>query len=103
MVHPRLRHARRPVGEEVFLAQAEDADALRRLALCPSQTVWCCEPREISFFHVLFCVASASGVDQLTEPSDARFTAGIDALCPRTGRDVADAPQDTGTDGAAHS
>lgn len=31
-------------------------------------------------FHVLFCVASAGGVDQLTKPRDARFTAGAGAV-----------------------
>jgi monoamine oxidase len=40
-------------AEDFFRAQTADEDALQRLALA-IQGVWCAEPHEISFFHVLF-------------------------------------------------
>ncbi|MCR3753962.1 monoamine oxidase [Lentzea californiensis] len=70
-------------AEEFFQSQTEDEDALRRLALVV-QSVWCCEPREVSFFHVLFYVASAGGCGQLAGTSgsarDSRLSGGADAL-----------------------
>ncbi|RDI32152.1 monoamine oxidase [Lentzea flaviverrucosa] len=70
-------------AEEFFGSQTDDEDALRRLALVV-QGVWCCEPREISLFHVLFSVASAGGCEQLAGTSgsarDSRFSDGADAL-----------------------
>ncbi|SFR04134.1 monoamine oxidase [Lentzea waywayandensis] len=70
-------------AEEFFASQTSDEDAVRRLALTV-QGVWCCEPREISFFHVLFYVASAGGYGQLTETAgcaqESRFSDGADAL-----------------------
>ncbi|MGW6441687.1 flavin monoamine oxidase family protein [Lentzea sp. NPDC055074] len=69
-------------AEEFFLAQTGDEDAQRRLAFFV-QGVWCCEPREISFFHVLFTLASAGGYAPLVEISggarDSRFADGGDA------------------------
>ncbi|WP_218159961.1 flavin monoamine oxidase family protein [Lentzea albida] len=69
-------------AEEFFAAQTHDEDAQRRLALAV-QAVWCCEPREISFFHVLFCLASAGGFERLTEngfAQESRFSGGGDAV-----------------------
>jgi monoamine oxidase len=69
-------------AEEFFVAQTHDEDAQRRLALVV-QAVWCCEPREISFFHVLFCLASAGGFEKLTEngfAQESRFAGGGDAV-----------------------
>ncbi|WP_439657454.1 flavin monoamine oxidase family protein [Lentzea sp. HUAS TT2] len=70
-------------AEEFFLSQTHDEDAQRRLALAV-QGVWCCEPREISFFHVLFYIASAGGFEQLMETTgcaqDSRFSGGADAV-----------------------
>ncbi|MET9230008.1 FAD-dependent oxidoreductase [Lentzea sp. NPDC003310] len=67
-------------AEDFFLAQTEDEDARRRLALTV-RSVWCCEPRELSFFHVLFHIASAGGLAQLTDVAQgSRFTDGADAL-----------------------
>jgi hypothetical protein len=43
-----------------FCANTDDEDALRRLALT-IQGVWCAEPGEISFLHVLFYIAAAGG------------------------------------------
>ncbi len=70
-------------AEDFFRAQTHDEDALRRLALAV-QSVWCAEPREISFFHVLFYLASGGGYEQLMETrgcaQDARFSDGADAV-----------------------
>ncbi|MFJ6728713.1 flavin monoamine oxidase family protein [Streptomyces sp. NPDC091281] len=70
-------------AEDFFREQTDDADALRRLALAV-QGVWCAEPREISFFHVLFYLASGGGYEQLMETrgcaQDARFSDGADAV-----------------------
>ncbi|GGM75164.1 monooxygenase [Lentzea pudingi] len=67
-------------AEEFFLAQTGDEDAHRRLALMV-QGVWCCEPREVSFFHVLFSLASAGGYAPLVETSgNSRFADGADAV-----------------------
>ncbi|MFD1049106.1 flavin monoamine oxidase family protein, partial [Kibdelosporangium lantanae] len=64
-----------------FRANTDDEDALRRLALT-IQGVWCAEPYEISFFHVLFYIASAGGYRQLMDTADcaqdSRFTTGAD-------------------------
>ncbi|MEW1644069.1 FAD-dependent oxidoreductase [Streptomyces sp. NPDC091219] len=70
-------------AEDFFRAQTDDEDALDRLALAV-QGVWCAEPREISFFHVLFYLASGGGYEQLMETrdcaQDARFADGADAV-----------------------
>lgn len=70
-------------AEEFFREQTEDEDALERLALA-IQGVWCAEPREISFFHVLFYLASGGGYEQLMETGgcaqDSRFSDGADAV-----------------------
>lgn len=67
-------------AEEFFLAQTGDEDAHRRLALVV-QGVWCCEPREVSLFHVLFSIASAGGYAPLVETSgNSRFADGADAV-----------------------
>ncbi|WP_394619775.1 flavin monoamine oxidase family protein [Lentzea sp. JNUCC 0626] len=80
---PRFEEFDTQSAEDFFLRQTHDNDAQRRLALAV-QGVWCCEPREISFFHVLFYLASAGGFEQLMETSgcaqDSRFTDGADAL-----------------------
>lgn len=64
-----------------FRSQTADEDALRRLALAV-QGVWCAEPQEISFFHVLFYVAAAGSFRELMETAgcaqDSRFTTGAD-------------------------
>ena len=66
-------------AEAFFRTQTGDADALVRLALAV-QGVWCAEPREISFFHVLFYIRAAGGYEQLMETRDCaqdrRFTEG---------------------------
>ncbi|GHH27622.1 monooxygenase [Lentzea cavernae] len=70
-------------AEDFFLAQTHDEDAHRRLALAV-QSLWCCEPREISFFHVLFCLASAGGFEKVAETvgfaQGSRLTGGGDAV-----------------------
>ncbi|MFD9740850.1 flavin monoamine oxidase family protein [Umezawaea sp. NPDC059074] len=70
-------------AQDFFRATTRDQDAIRRLALAV-QGVWCAEPREISFFHVLFYVASAGGYEQLMETGgcaqDSRFAGGADAV-----------------------
>ena len=70
-------------AEDFFRAETDDQDALRRLALAV-QGLWCAEPREISFFHVLFYLASAGGYEQLMGTrdcaQDARFSDGADAV-----------------------
>ncbi|MFJ9626278.1 flavin monoamine oxidase family protein [Streptomyces sp. NPDC101175] len=70
-------------AEDFFRAQTDDEDALQRLALA-IQGLWCAEPREISFFHVLFYLASGGGYEQLMETrgcaQDARFCDGADAV-----------------------
>lgn len=64
-----------------FRSQTDDEDALRRLALVV-QGLWCAEPYEISFFHVLFYVAAAGSFRELMETEgcaqDSRFTTGAD-------------------------
>ncbi|WP_323747882.1 flavin monoamine oxidase family protein [Catenulispora rubra] len=80
---PRFAEYDAQSAEDFFRAQTADEDALERLALAV-QGVWCAEPREISFFHVLFYLASAGGYEQLMETrdcaQDARFTEGADAV-----------------------
>ncbi|MFD4605863.1 flavin monoamine oxidase family protein [Streptomyces sp. NPDC058464] len=70
-------------AEDFFRSETDDEDALQRLALAV-QGVWCAEPREISFFHVLFYLASGGGYEQLMETrgcaQDARFSDGADAV-----------------------
>ncbi|MBK3565380.1 FAD-dependent oxidoreductase [Streptomyces sp. MBT62] len=70
-------------AEDFFRVQTADEDALQRLALA-IEGVWCAEPREISFFHVLFYLASGGGYEQLMETrgcaQDARFSDGADAV-----------------------
>ncbi|MCE7008123.1 FAD-dependent oxidoreductase [Kibdelosporangium philippinense] len=64
-----------------FRSQTSDEDTLCRLALA-IQGVWCAEPYEISFFHVLFYIASAGSFHSLMETGggaqDSRFLLGAD-------------------------
>ncbi|WP_037361833.1 flavin monoamine oxidase family protein [Amycolatopsis orientalis] len=88
---PRFAELDRWSAEEFFRAETSDEAVLRRLSLAV-QGVWCAEPREISFFHVLFYVASAGGYEQLMETrgcaQDARFSSGADAVARALARQL---------------
>lgn len=64
---------------DFFGQQASDDAAHKRLALAV-QGVWCCEPDDISFFHLLFYIASGGGYEQLMDTEDcaqdSRFSLG---------------------------
>ncbi|WP_236656102.1 flavin monoamine oxidase family protein [Streptacidiphilus jiangxiensis] len=78
-------------AEEFLRTETDDKDALQRLALAV-QGVWCAEPREISFFHVLFYLASGGGYEQLMETSgcaqDSRLGDGADAVARALARSL---------------
>lgn len=71
---------------DFFDQQTSDPAAHKRLALAV-QGVWCCEPNDISYFHLLFYIASAGGYEQLMDTQDcaqdARFSWG--AVAPAEG------------------
>lgn len=78
---PRFAEWDARTAESFFRSVTGDEDALRRLALAV-EGLWCAEPYEISFFHVLFYIAAAGGFRELMETSgcaqDSRFTTGAD-------------------------
>ncbi|MEU8528120.1 MULTISPECIES: flavin monoamine oxidase family protein [Streptomyces] len=76
---PRFAEWDARTAEAFFRSATDDPAARRRLALTV-QGLWCAEPDEISFFHVLFYIAAAGGYEQLMETrdcaQDSRFVTG---------------------------
>lgn len=78
---PRFAEWDAQTAQTFFRSRTGDEDALRRLALAV-EGLWCAEPYEISFFHVLFYIAAAGSFRELMETAgcaqDSRFATGAD-------------------------